>query len=268
MAGKDRAEHFVWPPYVAEFIGTALLVLVGLSVVILNFGNGSPVARLIPSAGARRAITGFLFGSTGGLIAISPIGKESGAHINPVVTLAFWLMGKFRGRHAASYVVAQLAGGIVGALPLLAWGAMGRSIEFGATLPGPSVGPGIAVLGEIATTLALIVGLFLFVRHRRLRAFTPALFPFLYAAMVFLEAPLSGNEHQSGAQPWPRSGIGCVARLVDLLARPPDRYADRGRALSIHLVATGRDRRGQALPFRLRPTPHIPPGWRELTRPT
>ena len=193
MAGKDRAERFVWPPYVAEFIGTALLILVGLSVVILNFGNGSPVARLIPSAGARRALTGFLFGSTGGLIAISPIGKESGAHINPIVTLAFWLMGKFGGRHTVSYIVAQLTGGVVGALPLLAWGAMGRSIEFGATLPGPSVGPGTALLGEIVTSLALIVGLFLFVRHRRLRAFTPALFPFLYAVMVFLEAPLSGT---------------------------------------------------------------------------
>jgi aquaporin Z len=35
--------------YVAEFIGTALLVLVGLSVVILMFGQDSPGARLIPS---------------------------------------------------------------------------------------------------------------------------------------------------------------------------------------------------------------------------
>lgn len=32
-----------------------------------------------------------------------------------------------------------------------------------------------------------------FLRHRRLRTFTPALFPFLHAAMVFLEAPLSGT---------------------------------------------------------------------------
>jgi aquaporin Z len=76
-------------------------VVVGLSVVILNFGAGNPVVQLIPSAALRRSITGFLFGSTGALIALSPIGKESGAHINPVVTLAFWLMGKLPGHHWA-----------------------------------------------------------------------------------------------------------------------------------------------------------------------
>jgi aquaporin Z len=185
--------QLAWRTYVAELAGTALLVAVGLSVVILNFGQGSPVVQLIPSAGRRRLITGFLFGSTGALIALSPIGKESGAHINPVVTLAFWLMGKLRGAHAVGYVTAQLVGGVIGALPLLGWGAMGCSVEFGATLPGPGFGAGEALLGEAVATLALICGLFFFIRHRRIRAFTPALFPVLYAVMVFLEASISGT---------------------------------------------------------------------------
>ena len=83
----------------AELVGTALLILVGLSVVIVDFGQGSPVGHWLPNAGWRRLLTGFLFGSTGALIALSPLGKESGAHINPVVSLSFWLMGKLRGRH-------------------------------------------------------------------------------------------------------------------------------------------------------------------------
>ncbi len=177
---------------VAEFVGTALLVLVGLSLVIVAFGTGSPVAALLPSPGARRLLTGLLFGAVGALIAISPIGKASGAHINPVVTLAFWLERAIGGRHAVGYVLAQLAGAAVGAVPLLAWGTLGRSVEFGATLPGPGYGAAAALVGEAATTLALVVGLFVFVGHRRLRPFTPLLFPFLYAAMVFLEAPVSG----------------------------------------------------------------------------
>jgi len=41
--------------------------------------------------------------------------------------------------------------------------------------------------------MGLIVGLFLFLGHRRLRRFTPLLFPFLYAVMVYLEAPVSGT---------------------------------------------------------------------------
>ena len=39
----------------------------------------------------------------------------------------------------------------------------------------------------------LIVGLFIFLGHRRLRHYTPLLFPFLYAVMVYLEAPVSGT---------------------------------------------------------------------------
>lgn len=182
-----------WTLFLSELIGTALLVFVGLSIVILDFGQGSPIVRLLPNAGLRRLITGFLFGSTGALIAISPLGKESGAHINPVVSASFWLMGKLRGRHALGYVAAQLLGAIIGALPLLAWGPMGRSVEFGATVPGPEIGMALALLGEIITTFALVAGLFLFIRHRKIRAFTPALFPILYAVMVFLEAPISGT---------------------------------------------------------------------------
>jgi aquaporin Z len=190
---ETRKRSVPWLLYGAELTGTALLVAVGLSFVILDFGHGSPVIQLIPSAGWRRLLTGLLFGSTGALIALSPLGKESGAHINPAVTLAFWLTGTLGARHALGYGVAQLAGAILGALPLLAWGGMGQSVAFGATVPGMGYGAGWALVGEAATTFALIVGLFTFVRHRRLRSFTPALFPVLYAAMVYLEAPVSGT---------------------------------------------------------------------------
>ncbi|QWV96118.1 aquaporin [Geomonas nitrogeniifigens] len=182
-----------WLLFGAEFIGTALLVAVGLSIVILAFGQDSPMVQLVPSAGWRRLITGFLFGTTGALIALSPLGKESGAHINPVVTLAFWLMGTLRARHVLGYILSQLTGAVVGALPLMAWGEMGRSVAFGATLPGAGYGAFWVLLGEVATTCALIVGLFFFLGRRRLRPFTPALFPILYAAMVFMEAPISGT---------------------------------------------------------------------------
>jgi aquaporin Z len=173
-------------------VGTALLVGVGCSLVIIGFGAGSPVIALAPEAAARRAITGFLFGSVGALIAVSPVGKVSGAHINPVVTLAFWLMRRMQGRVALGYVVAQLLGGLAGAAILRAWGAMGASAAYGATKPGPA-GVWVATLGEAAATFCLITGLFLFLGRPRLRPFTPALFPFLYPVLVWLEAPLSGT---------------------------------------------------------------------------
>jgi aquaporin Z len=182
----------VWPLWCAELVGTALLVAVGGSLVVIDFGAGSPVIALLPGAGARRAVTGFLFGSVGALIAVSPIGKVSGAHINPVVTLAFWLMRRMKARVALGYAAAQLLGGLAGGAFLRVWGAMGASAAYGATEPGPA-GLWAATLGEAGATFCLITGLFLFLGRPRLRAFTPALFPFLYAVLVWIEAPLSGT---------------------------------------------------------------------------
>ena len=182
-----------WQTYLSELIGTALLVGIGLSFVILNFGAGSPVAVILPDAGLRRLLTGFLFGATGGAIACSRVGKVSGAHLNPVVTLAFYLKGKFSGRDTLGYILAQFAGAVLGSIPLLFWGQEGRSINFGGTTPGTGYTIWAALLGEIIATMGLIVGLFVFLGHRRLRQYTPLLFPFLYAVMVYLEAPLSGT---------------------------------------------------------------------------
>jgi aquaporin Z len=179
--------------FLSELAGTALLLLVGLSAVILMFGTGSPLLRLAPDEGLRRAITGFLFGSTGAAIAVSPLGKASGAHINPAVTIGFWLMGKLETGTAAVYVVAQLAGAVLGSLPLLAWGSLGRSVDFGATVPGAGFGTAAALLGEAVTTFAMVTGLCIFLGFRHLRPFTPAIFPPLYSFMVFAEAPVSGT---------------------------------------------------------------------------
>lgn len=182
-----------WQTFVSELVGTALLVLVGLTVVILMFGTGSPGARMIPSEDLRRLITGFLFGTTGALIALSPVGTESGAHINPAVTLGFWMMGKLESRIALGYVFAQLIGATIGSVPLLLWGPMGQSIAFGVTLPGAGYTPGAVLMGEAITTFGLIAGLCIFLGFRPLRPFTPALFPFLYALMVYVESPISGT---------------------------------------------------------------------------
>ena len=116
-------------------IGTTLLVFVGLSLVILMFGEGSPIATALPSEGSRRLITGFLFGSTGALIAISPVGVHSGAHINPIVTLAFRLMGKLDLRTTLGYVLAQLT-----RLRPRAAGGAGVSATPGVARDGPERG--------------------------------------------------------------------------------------------------------------------------------
>lgn len=177
---------------VAEFVGTAVLLLVGLSFVIVDIAPASIVAAWLPEAWVRRAVTGLLFGATGGLLAVSPVGRVSGAHINPVVTLAFWWRGTLERRHVLPYVGAQLLGAVAGTAPLLLWGRLGASVRYGATTPGPW-GAWAAVGGEAVTTFALVAGLLVFTGHPRLRPFTPLYMPPLYALMVALEAPVSGT---------------------------------------------------------------------------
>ncbi len=193
MAQNDDSREQRRQMYLSEVAGTALLVLGGLSVVIFMFGAGSPMERLLPDVVTRRILTGFLFGSIGASIALSPVGKVSGAHINPAVTLGFWLMQKLDARTALGYVCAQLVGAALGSLPLLAWGSMGRSVYFGATMPGDGYMVMDAMLGEIVTTFALVTGLCIFIGFRELRRFTPFLMPPLYGVMVPLEAALSGT---------------------------------------------------------------------------
>ena len=111
MSGESARDASVrWRLFLSEVIGTAALIFAGLSLVIWMWGEGTPMARLVPNELARSAVTGFLFGCIGGGIALSRVGSESGAHINPAVTMGFWMMRKLDARAAAGYIVAQLAG--------------------------------------------------------------------------------------------------------------------------------------------------------------
>jgi aquaporin Z len=190
-AAKDSAVR--WRLFFAELVGTALLVIGGLSLVIVMFGEGSPMTRLVPSEWLRMSLTGFLFGALGTAIALSWVGKTSGAHINPAVTLGFWMMHKLDLRAAIGYIVAQLLGACAGALPLLAWGSLGHSVAFGATIPGEGYSAPVVLFGEIVTTFGLVATLCVFLGFRHLRRWTPFVIPFLYAAMVPFEAPISGT---------------------------------------------------------------------------
>ncbi|MGC4035153.1 MAG: aquaporin [Chitinophagaceae bacterium] len=176
----------------SELIGTALLVGVGLSVVIFINGDGSVIKDWIPAATPRRYITGFLFGTTGCLITLSPVGKISGAHINPTVSFAFFLKKRMRFQHMTWYVISQSIGAIIGSAPLIFWGTQGSSINYGATIPG-SDGIVAAFVGETITSFLLVSLIFFFVGHHTLRKYTPFMIPFLFSIMVGIEGNISGT---------------------------------------------------------------------------
>ncbi len=181
----------IWFLFLSECIGTALLLAIGLSVVIFNWGEGSPVSQWIPSVPLRRLFTGFLFGCTGCLVTISPVGKISGAHINPAVSIAFWLRGKMKFHAMLGFIISQMLGAVLGCLVLLFWGKQGRSVGFGNTIPGEA-GIWSAFLGEAICTALLIADIFICVGSNKLKKITPFTMPLLYGIMVWAETAYSG----------------------------------------------------------------------------
>ncbi len=94
---------------IAEFFGTAALVLIGCGAVVVGgFGPAFPVG-ILPVALA--------FGLTV-MAMIYAIGPISGCHINPAVTVGLLAAGRIEAAQAGAYIVAQRLGGIFGAVVL------------------------------------------------------------------------------------------------------------------------------------------------------
>jgi aquaporin Z len=142
---------------------------------------------------ARRALMGLAMGATAVALIYSPLGRRSGAHMNPAVTLSFFGLGKLRTRDAAAYVVAQFAGGAAGialaALVLEPW------------LAAPSVhyvvtrgvhGPVVAFAAELAISFVLLSVVLRVASVPRLERFAGLCAGALVALYITLEAPLSG----------------------------------------------------------------------------
>src|SRR5258708_12629294 len=127
-----------WSEYAAEACGTAFNVFVGLSAGVINFSPDLHSAHIMPSSSLRFLLTGLIFAGSGSLFAISPLGKLSGAHINPSVSLAFFARGKMHGHDLAGYLIAQFIGGFVGALFLVGiWRPHAPNFPYSIPLPRP-----------------------------------------------------------------------------------------------------------------------------------
>lgn len=144
----------------AEGVGSALLV----TVVV---GSGIAAQRLSPDDVGIQLLENSIATAFGLGVLILVFGPVSGAHFNPVVSAADWALGRttgtgLRGRDVAPYAVAQLVGGIAGAMlanVMYDLPAVQISANERASLP--------VLLGEVVATAGLIAVIFALVRSGR-----------------------------------------------------------------------------------------------------
>lgn len=147
MSADDSRKIF------AEALGTMLL----LAIVV-----GSGVMGDALSADDAVALLGNTIATAAGLVVLILIfGPVSGAHFNPAVTAAFCLRGEMPARLAAAYVVAQIAGGVIGVFLAHAM----FDLDIAQTSLKARSGIGQAA-GEATATFALLLTIFGCVRNR------------------------------------------------------------------------------------------------------
>ena len=198
MAESASNQFLNWKEYACEMVGCAFNIFIGLSAVVFDFGRGLWMEGWIPDTSLRLLITGLIYSGSGSLFAVSPLGKLSGAHINPSVSLAFWARGKMHLPDLAGYIAAQILGSIGGALLLVAvWGKYAASVNDGMTLPGAGYPLWFVFTAELGMTCALVLAIFGFLSSHQLLRWTPFMTWLLVAAMVWLGAPISGTSLNS-----------------------------------------------------------------------
>jgi aquaporin Z/aquaporin NIP len=137
---------------VAELIGTFILIYGGTAVAVAALLE-RPVAGPIYDSLATPLAFGLAL-----LVVAASIGHVSGGHVNPAVTLGLAVTGHFPWRYVPAYLAAQLVGAVLGALATWAtFGDAARTVgNLAATIPGPEIGAGTAVLVEALVTFLLV----------------------------------------------------------------------------------------------------------------
>lgn len=206
---QSLREH--WPEYLMEAWGLGMFMMAAGLVVVVMEAPISPVPNYIPDANLRRAVIGVAMGLTAIGIIYSPWGKQTGAHINPAVTLSFLRLGKITGWDALFYMLFQFIGGTLGVM--LAALVLGNEftsppVNWVVTIPG-SGGIRTAFVAETGISFGLMLTVLVFINRPSLERYTGLAAGVLVTSYVTFEAPYSGfsiNPARSFASALP-SGI-------------------------------------------------------------
>jgi glycerol uptake facilitator-like aquaporin/ActR/RegA family two-component response regulator len=209
--------------WVSEFAGTAILLLASALVTRWLFGPHSALATAVPELPGRMAIEGVVIGAVVGSLIISPLGRSSGGHFNPAVTVTLWLLRGVPGRDAAAYIAAQLAGSLAGVM--LGRAALGAviahpSVDYAAIQPAAGWSGGSVFVGEAISLAALMALVVAFQDRPVLIRWTPAVVAASVAVLIFAGGLTSGGSFNPARQFGPLLFAGRFSYLWAYLLGP------------------------------------------------
>jgi len=183
-----------WPEYLMEAWGLGVFMIAAGVVATLLEYPGSPVHAAIGNADLRRFLMAVAMGLSAIAIIYSPWGQQSGAHLNPAVTLTFWRLGKVAPVDAIFYVVAQFIGGMIGVV-VVKW-VLGDAftappVRYVVTLPGEH-GVIAAFVAEALISMGLMLAVLVVSNSTRLQRLTGVFAGLLVASYITFVAPVSG----------------------------------------------------------------------------
>ena len=183
-----------WPEYLMEGAELCLFMISACVLTVVLFHPVSPIAQEIHNELVRRLLMGIAMGSTAIAIIFSPLGKRSGAHFNPAVTLTFLRLGKVKAHDAIFFILFQFAGAIAGVLlaSLLPGNLIThQSVNYAATVPGRG-GALPAFIAELVISFILMSVVLAISNNTRLSRWTGLFVGTLVAIYITLESPISG----------------------------------------------------------------------------
>jgi aquaporin Z len=154
----------------------------------------SALHRGIPNDFLRLCLIAVAMGATATILIYSPMGKRSGAHMNPAITLAFLRLGKINKYDAFYYVIFQTLGGIVFVFLMVA--LMGeplkaKPVNYVITEPG-KYGVMPAFITEIIIAFGMMTMVLITSQSPKTSRFTGAFAGFFVTGYVILSGPISG----------------------------------------------------------------------------
>jgi glycerol uptake facilitator-like aquaporin len=230
-----------------ELILTAIL-LFGVTTIVRFVVGPSPISRALPQIHVELLIVGAAVGVLLTGLIKSPLGKISGGHMNPAISLAMWRFGVFPAAGILPYIAGQLLGSVFGVAAARAiWGRIVEQppVWYAVIQPAPGWSAPPLFFAEAVGMAVIVFAAGYFLSVPRLAPFVPSLVGILIGLGIAMLGAQTGGSLNPARQFGPAVISGYTDKLWVFLVAPMV-----GAEIATRLLKTVQHR-GQVLTHRL-----------------